>query len=199
MPREMGKGAQTRDQILERAAAIASRDGLEGLSIGSLAGDLGMSKSGLFAHFGSKEELQLQVLRAAAARFANVVLMPALAAPRGEPRLRALFENWFAWEQESAAGGCIMIAASVELDDQPGPLRDYLVEVQQQWLGALARAARLAVEEGHFRADLDDDQFAFEMKSLMLGFHDLKRLLRDPSAEARVRTAFERLILSARA
>ena len=127
----MGKGDQTRDAILERAVRLASQVGLEGLTIGRLAGALDLSKSGLFAHFASKETLQVQTLERAAERFVEVVLRPALAEPRGEPRLRALFERWLRWPQEvSQPGGCIFVQAAVELDDRPGPARDRLVALQ---------------------------------------------------------------------
>ncbi|HEV3051234.1 MAG TPA: TetR/AcrR family transcriptional regulator, partial [Longimicrobium sp.] len=138
--------------------ASASVEGLEGISLGRLAAELGMSKSGLFAHFASKEALQLDVLQAAADRFMEVVVRPAMAEPRGEPRVRSLFEHWLVWERhESLPGGCIFMHAAAELDDRPGPTRDALVQWQRQWLDALAKAARLAVEAGHFRADLDPD------------------------------------------
>jgi AcrR family transcriptional regulator len=195
----MSKGEATRERILERAFRLASRDGLEGLSIGGLAGELGLSKSGLFAHFGSKEELQLEVLRAAAARFEALVMRPAFRAPRGEPRVRAWFENWLQWVQDaSSPGGCLFLAASTELDDKEGRPRDFLVGMQRQLLAALARAARLAIEAGHFRADLDCDQFAFELNGLLLGLHHFRRLLRDPRSEARTRAAFESLLRAAR-
>jgi AcrR family transcriptional regulator len=196
----VAKGAQTREHILDMALKVASQYGLDGLSIGGLAAELGLSKSGLFAHFGSKEELQLQVLRAAAARFGEYVMVPAFAQPRGEPRVRALFENWLRWGNDSALpGGCLFVAAATELDDQPGPPRDYLVEAQREWLGALAKAALLAIREGHFRPDLDVDQFAFELNALTYGYNFSKRLLQDPDAEARARAGFERLLADARA
>jgi AcrR family transcriptional regulator len=196
----VGKGLQTREHIVDKALSVATQYGLDGLSIGGLASELGLSKSGLFAHFGSKEELQLQVLKAAATRFAEHVMRPAFVQPRGEPRVRALFENWLAWANDSSLpGGCLFVAAATELDDKPGPPRDYLVEAQREWLGALAKAALLAMSEGHFRADLDADQFAFELNALTYGFNFSKRLLQDPNAEARARAGFERLIADARA
>jgi AcrR family transcriptional regulator len=196
----MGKGSETKDRILEQAVRIASRDGLEGLTIGSLSSELGLSKSGLFAHFGSKEELQCQVLQAAASGFRDGVLRPAIAAPRGEPRIRALFERWLAWSNRAdMPGGCLLIAASIELDDRPGPQRDYLVLAHRGRVAALAKAASLAIEAGHFRRDLDPEQFAFDFYSITLGFHDHQRLLRDPRAEERARNAFERLLDSCRA
>jgi AcrR family transcriptional regulator len=192
----MTKGVRTRERIVDRAMRLASRDGLAGLTIGTLADELEMSKSGLFAHFRSKDELQRQVLEAAAERFVEAVVRPALAAPRGVPRIRALVERWIAWgaDADRLPGGCIFVAAAVELDDQPGPLRDYLAETQRRWLATLARAADIAVAEGHLRADLDRDQFAFEVYSLMLGLHHHVRLLGDPRAVDRARAAVERLL-----
>ncbi len=193
------KGAATRERIVDRAFRLATRDGLEGLSIGGLAADLGISKSGLFAHFGSKTELQLAVLRAAVARFEAVVIRPALAPRPGEPRIRMLFEHWLDWASDpKVPGGCLLLAAAIELDDRPGPLRDFLVGTQKEWLATLTRAASLAVEVGHFRPDLDTEQFAFEWYGIDLGYHHAKRLMQDSRAEARARAAFERLIASAR-
>jgi AcrR family transcriptional regulator len=195
----MSKGEETRERILDTAVRLASRDGLEGLTVGTLAAELGLSKSGLFAHFGSKDALQVQVLQAAIERFETSVVQPALKAPRGEPRLRALLDRWLEWSARSdMPGGCIFVAASAELDDRPGEARDLLVSSQRQVTRMLAKAARLAVDEGHFRADLDVDQFAFDFYSLILGYHQWKRLLRDARAESRVRAAFERLVASAR-
>lgn len=196
----MGKGADTRDRILEQAVRLASRDGLEGLTIGTLSSELGLSKSGLFAHFGSKDELQLQVLQAAVERFEEVVIRPALRAPRGEPRIRAVFENWLVWaDEESMPGGCPIVAASVEFDDRPGPQRDFLALAHRRRFDFMAKAARLAVEAGHFRADVDPEQFAFEMDAIVLGHHHTHRMLRDPKAGERARTAFERVLASYRA
>ena len=183
----MAKGEETREAILDTALALASTGGLEGLSIGTLAQAVGLSKSGLFAHFGSKEELQLAVLRTASDRFVAKVITPALKAPRGEPRIRALFERWLAWEAAAFAGGCPFLAVSNELDDRPGPVRDYLVQSQRDWLDVLANAARIAMAEGHFRADLDPRQFAYEIYSLILAFHQFHRLLREPDTEQRCR------------
>lgn len=191
----MGKGAETRERILDRALRLASRDGLEGLTLGSLASELRLSKSGLFAHFRSKEDLQIQVLQEIVTRFRETVILPALSAPRGEPRVRAIFENWIKWESDKGMpGGCPMVAASVELDDRPGPPRDLLVNAQTLLMATLAKAARIAIESGHFRPDLDCEQFAFEFYSLMLGFHHAARLLRDDKAEDRTRTAFNHLV-----
>ena len=196
----MRKGELTHQTILERAIRLASRVGLQGLSIGGLAEELGLSKSGLFAHFKSKTELQVQVLQTATSVFTERVVRPALTKPRGEPRVRALFEGWLAWDRDQVLeGGCIFVAASSELDDTPGPARDALVQSQRDWLDALAQAARIAVAEGHFRKDVDVDQFAHDEYAVMLGFHHSKRLMRDPQAESRARRAFDALVAAARA
>ena len=191
----MAKGLQTRERILDTAFRLAARDGLEGLSLAGLAGELGMSKSGLFAHFGSKEELQLEMLRTASDRFVAKVLLPAFRQPRGLPRVTALFENWRRWATDpSLPGGCIFVAAAAELDDREGPVRDYVVAKGRELVQSIAAAARLAVEVGHFRRDLDVDQFAFEVHGIYLAFHDAYRLLRDPKAEQRARRAWARLV-----
>lgn len=191
----VSKGEATRAAILDDALSLASRIGLEGLSIGELAKRTEMSKSGLFAHFSSKENLQVEVLRVAAQRFAEMVVAPAIRKPRGEPRVRALFENWLRWSKaDFSPGGCIFIAASTELDDRPGPTRDYLVEAQRDFMATMAKSAKIAVEEGHFRADLDTEQFAYEMYSIYLAYHHFARLLRSPHAERRARRGFESLL-----
>ncbi len=196
----MRKGEKTRGAILDEAVRVASEVGLEGLTIGRLAERLDLSKSGLFAHFASKEGLQVQTLDRAAERFAEVVVRPALAAPAGEPRVRALFDRWLEWPRRvRQPGGCIFVAAAAELDDRPGPARDRLVELQREWLGTLSRAARRAQELGHFRKDLDPEQFAFELHGIALTWHLHARLLRDARAADRVRAAFERLLADARA
>lgn len=195
----MGKGAETRERILDQAVRLASRDGLEGLTIGTLSTELGLSKSGLFAHFGSKDELQLQVLQAAVERFEQTVIRPALAAPRGEPRLRALMEHWLTWEDNpDMPGGCLIVAASVELDDRPGPLRDYLVHSHQRRYDFIVKAARIAIEAGHFRPDLDTDQFAFDVNAVLLGYHYAHRMLRDHKAREHAQASFERLLADSR-
>ncbi len=195
----MSKGATTRGLILDRALAMATTLGLEGLSIGGLANEVGMSKSGLFAHFRSKEEIQMQVLRTAVDRFIETVVAPALRQPRGEPRVRAIFSQWLAWAEASwLPGGCLFIASAIELDDRPGPLRDYLVSAQRDWLDALATTARIAAEEGHFRSDLDTAQFAYELYSIALSYHHFQRLLRDPKSRDRAASAFEDLIRKSR-
>jgi len=193
----VGKGELTRQRILDHALAVASAEGFEGLTVGRLSTDLGLSKSGLFAHFGSKESLQAAVLELTAARFIDTVLRPALAHPRGLPRLRAAFENWLEWDKAPALpGGCPLLAAGFEFDDKPGLLHDTLARHQRDLLATLARSARMSVEAGHLDADADPEQLAFELLGLIFSFHHAHRLLRDAAAEARVRAAFARLLRS---
>jgi AcrR family transcriptional regulator len=195
----MRKGEATHAAILDRAARVATQVGLEGLSIGRLASELGLSKSGLFAHFRSKEALQIQVLDAAAERFVDEVVKPAVREPRGEPRVTALFERWLAWtKSNSGPGGCLFVSAAAELDDRPGPVRDRLVALQKGWLEMMAIVFRAGVDEGRFRRDAEAEQFAYDLYSVMLGFHHAARLLRDPRADARARAAFHRLLSSVR-
>jgi len=189
------KGEQTRATILDRALDIASRVGLEGLTIGSLAEATGMSKSGLFAHFGSREELQLAVLEHGAQRFGEQVLARAVTIDRGLPRLRALFEYWVDWTASSGLpGGCILLSAAHEYDDRPGPIRDAVAAGQRRGLAVIERAVRLAIEEGHLRADADPAQIAFEMLGLILVTHNHRRLLGDREARSRALAAFDNLM-----
>jgi len=191
----MRKGQQTRHDILGEAVSLASEHGLEGLTIGSLAARLGMSKSGLFAHFGSKEDLQLATLKDARERFERSVFTPALKAPRGLPRLRELFRRWLAWSDDSAMpGGCVIIGATTEYDDRPGPVRDSLVTAQQDLRRALARAVDLAIAEGHLRRETDPEQFSFELFAIVYAAHHDRRLLRNPTVAHYATTAFEALI-----
>jgi len=190
----MGKGEETRQAIVDQALELVSTVGLDKLTIGALAGATGMSKSGLFAHFNSKEQLQLHVLAEARQRFIEIVIAPALRKPRGEARLRAIFESTMKQWEDDLPGGCIFHAVSAELDDQPGPARDYLVETQRDYADTLRRAAEIAVEEGQFRKDLDLDQFVFELGSITAAYHHFGRLLGDPDADQRARNMFEGLL-----
>ncbi|MGH7459646.1 MAG: TetR/AcrR family transcriptional regulator [Longimicrobiales bacterium] len=195
----MAKGEATRQTILDHALARSSMVGLEGVTIGALASELQLSKSGLFAHFKSKEALQIAVLEEAADRFTEVVIRPALREPRGEGRVRALFERWLAWTKSQAVpGGCVFVSASVEYDDQPGPVRDYLVRTQQAWIDLIGTTSRFAVEAGHFRANLDGLRFAQDFYGILLSHYHFTRLLRDPDTEPRTRAAFEYLIARSR-
>lgn len=193
----MAKGEETRQAILARAFELATVAGVSGLSIGRLAEATGLSKSGLFAHFGSKEALEVAVVQEASRQFVHDVMIPALREPRGEPRVRALFDRWLAWGQRP--GGCFFVAATAELDDRPGPPRDALVQASKDWIDELGKAAQIAIREGHFRGDLDPEQFAFEEYGVMLGAHTFLHFLRDPRAIARARAGFERLLDAARA
>jgi AcrR family transcriptional regulator len=191
----MTKGATTRERIVGHALAMASVEGLDALSLGDLANDVGMSKSGLFAHFRSKEALQLDVLTAAVEKFRHVVIRPALAEPRGEPRVRALFTRWLAWEKnDSVPGGCVFVHAAFEWDDRSGPVRDALVAFQREWIEFLAGAARRAVEAGHFRRGSNPEQFAFQMLGIVLSYYWAKRLLRDPEARQKALASFDALM-----
>jgi AcrR family transcriptional regulator len=194
----MSKGLETRQAVLDEAARLASRVGLGGLTIGSLAASTQLSKSGLFAHFQSKESLQLQLLEHTRARFVDVVVRPALAAPRGEPRIRELFVRWLAWDAGALPGGCLFVAASAEFDDQPGPVRDRIAQDQRDWMDTIATVFRTGIAEGHVRADADPEQFAHDLYGVMLAFHHASRLLGDPDAAARATRAFEALLLAAR-
>jgi AcrR family transcriptional regulator len=192
----MSRGVSTRSQILDTAVRIASTLGLEGLSFGTLAKAVGMSKSGLYAHFQAKDQLQLSVLKASAEIFTSSVLLPAFKKPRGEPRVRAMFENWMAHLNGNSTlpGGSVFIAASIELDDRPGPVRDFLKEQQQRLIKTIADAAQMAKDEGHFSSDVDTEQFAWTMYSFVLGYHHFKRMLDDPKADEHLRNSFEGLL-----
>jgi AcrR family transcriptional regulator len=196
----MSKGEATRQSILECATALASRVGLNGLTIGGLADELGLSKSGLFAHFKSKEALEVQVLEYAGGLFIDAVVKPALRAARGEPRIRALFERMIDWQKRCGMpGGCPILGAALELDDRPGPARDLLVGQQKDWLDTLANLSRAAVAEGHFGKRVAPEQIAFELFGIQAAYHHASRLLGDPDAGKRAKTAFEALIARAQA
>ncbi len=197
----MRKGEQTRTSILNEAVALASQVGLEGLSIGSLAARLEMSKSGLFAHFGSKEDLQLQTLKQAQGLFFEQILSPALKEPRGLPRLRALFSNWLARVErnDDPSGGRLMLSAAAEYDDRPGAVRDLLVAGQRELRGSIAKAIRLAIGEGQLEPQTDPWQLTFELFGIVLAAHHDRRLLGDARAPERAQAALERLIEAHRA
>lgn len=188
------KGQQTRAAILDAALGLASHMGLEGLSIGALAEVTQMSKSGVFAHFGSREELQISVIREYHTRFEDEVFVPAMNVPRGLPRLRELFERWIRRVSVELDSGCIYISGAVEFDDRPGPVRDALAEMVQAWHAALARAIGLAISEGHLHADTDPTQMLFELHGLILAVHHDARFLRTPGAPDRARAGFERTL-----
>jgi AcrR family transcriptional regulator len=188
------KGQQTRATILEAALGLASSMGLEGLSIGALAEVTQMSKSGVFAHFGSREELQISVIREYHAKFEEEVFFPAVREDRGLPRLRALFERWVKRVSIELDSGCIYISGAVEFDDRPGPVRDALATMVQAWHTALEKAIRIAIDEGQLRTDTDPLQMLFEIHGLILALHHDARFLRIPGALDRARHAFERVV-----
>jgi len=189
------KGERTRAAILDAALRIVSKAGLDGLTIGTLADATGMSKSGLFAHFGSREELLLAVLAHGQAEFTEVVFQPAMAKPRGLPRLKAMFINWLDWtESAELPGGCPMIGGATEFDDKPGPVRDMLAGGQRTWIDTLKRTVRQAVEEGQLPGGTDPEQIAFEMFGIALVVHHHRRLLGYPKARARALAALDKLL-----
>jgi AcrR family transcriptional regulator len=186
------KGDRTRQSILDRAVDLASLEGLEGLTIGRLADELGMSKSGLFAHFGSKEELQLATLEAAGERFLDEVLRPALKQPRGYPRLVAICDAWIDYiGRDVFPGGCFFAAASFEFDGRPGLVRDAIAANMHDWIGALEKAITIAKEEGHLRDDVDPAQLAFELNSLFFGANFDCQLRGERKALERARRAIQ--------
>lgn len=191
----MSKGEATRQAVIDQAVEIAGRLGVSGLTIGTLASATDLSKSGLYAHFRSKEALQLAVLARAREDFVDQVIRPALGAPRGEPRVRVLFERWLT-TSSSGAAGCLFVSAATEFDDQPGPVRDQLVRDHWDLQDTLAQVYRSGAKDGAFREDLAPEQFAHDMHGLLLAHFHAFRLLRDPASESRTRFAFERLMQS---
>jgi AcrR family transcriptional regulator len=172
------KGEQTRDSILRTAVDLASVEGLQGLTIGRLAQELKMSKSGLFAHFGSKQDLQLATVEMAGDIFKEWVLRPALARPPGMPRLWELLDRWLSHVEDKVfAGGCFFTAASFEFDSRPGPVRTAIVQAMRQWLSTLTRAIEQAQKAGHLNPNLDSARFALEIYSMAVGAHWASGLL----------------------
>ena len=192
--RPLQKGQQTKAAIVDAALGLATQIGLEGLSIGALAEVMQMSKSGVFAHFGSREELQISVVREYHTRFEEEVFYPAMTVPRGLPRLRSMFDNWMKRTSVEIDSGCIYISGAVEFDDRPGPVRDALASSVNTWLAAMQRAIDIAVEEGHLRADTDADQMRFEIHSLILALHYEARFLRSPDSLQRAVRAFDGIV-----
>ena len=189
------KGERTRATILDEALKIVSKSGLDGLTIGTLADATGLSKSGLFAHFGSREELLLAVLAHGQVEFTEVVFKPAMDHPRGVSRLRAMFVNWLDWtDSAELPGGCPMLGGATEFDDKPGPVRDMLAGGQRAWIETLKRGVRQAVEEGQLGPDTDPEQIAFEMFGIALVVHHHRRLLGYSKARARALAALESLL-----
>ena len=193
-PRALAKGEQTRAESVAVALGMAARVGLEGLSIGTLAEAVGKSKSGVFAHFGSREELQIAVVREYYRRFEAEVFAPAMRKPRGLPRVRALFENWMRHTSAELDSGCIFISGAVEFDDRPGAVHDALAEAVDAWIGAMTRAVAQACEEGHLAAGADPRQISFEIHALILALHYEARFMRRPGSQARARQGFVNIL-----
>jgi AcrR family transcriptional regulator len=193
-PKFLRKGELTRAAILDVALALASRDGLEGLTIGLLADKMNMSKSGVFAHFGSREDLQIEVLKLYHEKFEQEVFYPAMKEPRGLPRLEAMFGHWIKRVTVEIASGCIYISGAAEYDDRPGALREELVGMVQAWQSALHRCVEQAVETGHLRPETDPQQLVYEMYGLILALHHDARFIQRPGSVSRAESGFERLI-----
>ena len=192
----MRKGELTRAAILDVALDLASRDGLEGLTIGLLADKMNMSKSGVFAHFGSREDLQLEVLKLYHHRFEQEVFFPSVKEPRGIARLRAMYARWVKRVSVEVASGCIYISGAVEYDDRPGPIREELMAMVGAWQAALLRCVQQCIEVGDLKAGSDAQQMVYEMYGLILALHHDARFLRIPGSLERAATGFERLIVS---
>ncbi|HXY25154.1 MAG TPA: TetR/AcrR family transcriptional regulator [Candidatus Acidoferrum sp.] len=188
-PRSQARGLRTREAILERAVDIASVHGLEGLTVGSLAQQLNMSKSGLFAHFGSKEDLQLATVEKARQIFIEHVTLPAIHAPKGMPRLWGLVEHWLGLKEKHIfRGGCFFSAASFEFDSRRGVVRDRIAAIMHEWIGAIARAIYEAQKAGHIDPKVDPTRTAFEIHAIAMGGHWAHQLLDDRQAYSRART-----------
>jgi AcrR family transcriptional regulator len=195
LPRPTTKGEETRAQILAAAVQQASEAGFESLTIGTLAERIGMSKSGLFAHFGSKLDLQLAALDEAARSFTEQVFLPALKAPRGVKRLRALFENWILWPRRaSLRGGCPIDSASREYDHVPGPMRDAILDKQRHLDRELSKAVQMAIATGELARETDPEEFVFDFFALVLMCYRAEMVLGPAEAQKRARASFERLV-----
>jgi len=190
----MSKGADTKELILKTALDFASRWGLEALSIGELAKKVGMSKSGLFGHFNSKEKLQMMVLDYAANHFVEAVLLPAYKDPRGIPRIEGTVDNWYRWIEKQNEGGCPFVAAAFEYDDRPGQVQDHLRNHLDTMINSFVRSAEIAVEEGHFKKDTDCREFAYRFYSYLLGLHLYQKLLHSENAFKYHKSAFKDLL-----
>jgi len=192
--RAMHKGQQTKTAIVDVALSLATQMGLEGLTIGAVAEMAGMSKSGVFAHFGSREELQISVIREYHHRFEQEVFYPVLLLARGLPRLRALFANWMQRTSAEIDSGCLYISGAAEFDDRPGPVRDALASSVQTWMAALHRAVRIAVEQGDLAQQTDAAQMAFEIHGLILACHYEARFLKSKTALDLAQRSFENIL-----
>ena len=177
---EPKKGAQTKNSIIEAALAIASKSGLEGLTIGNIAEAVKMSKSGVFAHFGSREELQVAVVREYYQRFQDLIFSPALLKPKGLPRLNQMIQSWIKMSIGDDSSSCFFIAGAVEFDDQPGIVRDELVRSVEDWRSAIRRAIKESIAAGHLKKSINVDTLLFQLYSIALGVHHDSRFLDNP-------------------
>jgi AcrR family transcriptional regulator len=193
--RLLQKGQQTKAAIIDTALGMAAQLGLEGLSIGAVADAMQMSKSGVFAHFGSREELQISVIREYHQRFEQEIFFPAMEMPRGLPRLRSLFHSWMLRTSAEIDSGCLYISGAVEFDDRPGPVRDALASSVKTWLTALHRAVLQARDEQHLSKDTDATQMSFEIHGLILALHYEARFLKTAKSLNRAKQGFENILL----
>jgi AcrR family transcriptional regulator len=192
----MAKFAEsTRERILQQGLALMSQSGLAGVTLGVLADQVGMSKSGLFAHFRSKEEVQIELLQHMAHFAQEHVVQPAMKAGEGLPRLKALVKNWFGWAQRAGLpGGCPVAAGLFEFDDVEGAVRNQILAMESEWRALLKQLVQQAVEQGHLRRDLDIEQFIWELCGIYLSHHAAHRFLRAADADSRAQTAFQALL-----
>jgi AcrR family transcriptional regulator len=192
------KGMRSRAAVLERSVQLASTEGLEGLTIGALADDLGVRKSSVFALFGSKGELQLATLAAAREILIGEVVTPALASAKGLPRLRAIGDAW--WDylgSDVFAGGCFLSAASTEMDGRPGPLRDAVAAVMREWIAVLSTNIEAAIAAGELRAELDPEALAFQLNALGMAANWQRQLLDDTAGIEHARAAWRATLIRA--
>lgn len=192
--RALQKGQQTKQAIVDAALGLATQIGLEGLSIGVLAEVMHMSKSGVFAHFGSREELQISVIREYFNRFEQEIFAPAMLQPKGLPRLKTLFDNWMKRVAVEIQSGCIFISGAVEFDDRTGPVHDALASSVKTWLKAVFRAVVQAKVCGHLGTDADEQQIAFEIHGLILALHYEARFLKNPGSIERANVGFANIL-----
>ena len=192
--RALHKGQQTKAAIVEAALGLATHIGLEGLSIGALADVTGMSKSGVFAHFGSREELQISVIREYHQRFEQEIFYPAMQQPRGLPRLRAMFDHWMQRTSIELDSGCIYISGAIEFDDRQGPVRDALAGSVLVWMEAMRRAIEQCKSLGQLHPDTDEQQMLFEIHGLILALHYEARFLQSPGSMERATRGFDNIL-----
>ncbi len=186
----------TKKTILDEAMKIASTHGIQGITIGELAKKVGMSKSGLFAHFENKDNLQLEILRMASEHFVESVMKPAFREEKGLPRIVAMFNHWLAFlnDHSTLPGGSIFVSASFELDDRPGVLKDFVQKSQNDLILNMEKAVQLAIDCKHLKSSTNKNDFAWKLYSYVLGYHHFKRMLNHPEAEELIKNAFKELV-----